>query len=142
MSNDDALALARSSAERMYQDDRASQSLGMTMEIPAPGSATTSMTVTESMVNGHDLCHGGFIFSLADSAFAFACNAYGRVTVAAGASIHFLRAARLGDQLTATAVEVERPGRTGFYDVRVTNQRGELVALFQGRSAELGPDPK
>ena len=134
--NDEALQLARDTAARMLRDDRASNSLGMRVDIPAVGAATVTMPVTESMLNGHDICHGGFIFSLADSAFAFACNGYGRVTVAAGASIEWLRPARAGDTLSAAASELQRGRRTGYYQVRITNQHGELVALFQGRSAE------
>ena len=95
------------------------------------------MTVRDDMLNGHDICHGGFITTLADSAFAFACNSCNELTVAAGFSVDFLAPARGGDVLTADAVEVSRAGRTGVYDIDVTNQRGERVALFRGRSARL-----
>ena len=96
------------------------------------------MTVREDMVNGHELCHGGLIFTLADSAFAFACNTYDAVTVASAASVEFLLPARLGDELTAIAEERSRSKRTGVYDVAVRNQQGDCVALFRGRSHELG----
>ena len=96
------------------------------------------MTVREDMVNGHQLCHGGLIFTFADSAFAFACNTYNSVTVASAANVEFLLPARLGDELTATAEERSRSKRTGVYDVVVRNKQGESVALFRGRSHELG----
>ena len=103
------------------------------------------MTVTASMVNGHDICHGGYLFTLADTAFAFACNTYGRATVAAGATIEFLAPAKLGDALVASAREVHRGRRSGIYDVRVTapgeGDEDRLVALFRGRSATLRAEP-
>ena len=99
-----------------------------------PGCACVAMRVREDMVNGHDICHGGLIFTLADSAFAFACNTYNTVTVAASGAIEFLAPARLGDDLVATAREQSRSRRTGVYDVTVCNQGGERVALFRGRS--------
>lgn len=133
----DALALARDSAERMYAGDRASRALGIRIEIPAPGSAEARMSVTSKMVNGHDICHGGYLFTLADTAFAFACNAYGRVTVAAAASIEFLAPAKLGDRLLATATEISRGGRSGLYDVKITDQHDRLIAIFRGRSVTL-----
>lgn len=121
----------------MYQQDRASQTLGMSLVEVRTGFARLSMTVREDMVNGHHICHGGLIFALADSAFAFACNTYNRVTVAAGATIEFLRPGRLGDVLTATAEERSRSRRTGVYDVAVHNQSGECVAMFRGRSHQM-----
>jgi acyl-CoA thioesterase len=121
----------------MYASDAASQALGMRILDVAPGRARVAMLVREDMVNGHRTCHGGFIFSLADSAFAFACNTYDAVTVAAGASIEFLAPARLGDELTAIAEEQTRSRRTGVYDVAVVNQGGERIALFRGRSHQL-----
>ena len=130
-------ALARACAHTMYANDAASQSLGMRILDVAPGRARVAMLVREDMVNGHRTCHGGFIFSLADSAFAFACNTYDAVTVAAGASIEFLAPARLGDELTAIAEEQARSRRTGVYDVAVVNQGGERIALFRGRSHQL-----
>ena len=129
----DPEALAVRCAERMYAADRASQHLGITISDVAPGRATARMTVTETMVNGHDLCHGGLVFTLADTAFAFACNTYGVVTVAAGADVVFTAPARLGDELVAVAIERQRGRRTGICDVTV--RCGEtVVAEFRGRS--------
>jgi acyl-CoA thioesterase len=121
----------------MYANDAASQALGMRILDVAPGRARVAMQVRQDMVNGHRTCHGGFIFSLADSAFAFACNTYDAITVAAGASIEFLAPARLGDELIAIAEEQTRSRRTGVYDVAVVNQGGERIALFRGRSHQL-----
>ena len=135
----DALALARSAVQSMYRTDRASQNLGLEILDVAPGSVRISMTVRPEMVNGHGLCHGGIIFTLADSAFAFACNSHGEPMVAAGASIEFLAPTRAGELLTATATEVSRGARHGVYDVRVSLSSGETVALFRGRSARLRP---
>ncbi len=118
----------------MWGNDVASQDLGMTIEVTKPGQAEARFEVRANMVNGYDICHGGFIFTLADSAFAFACNTYNRITVAASASIEFVRPARLGDKLLATAAEVHRGGRTGIYDITVTNQDDDVVAIFRGRS--------
>jgi acyl-CoA thioesterase len=122
----------------MFAQDRASQALGMRIIEVTPGYAQLAMSVREDMVNGHQICHGGLIFTLADSAFAFACNTYNAVTVAAGATIEFLAPGRLGDELTATAQEQSRSRRTGVYDVTVRNQRGDCIALFRGRSHEIG----
>jgi acyl-CoA thioesterase len=121
----------------MYANDAASRALGMRILEVGPGRARVAMQVREDMVNGHRTCHGGFIFSLADSAFAFACNTYDAVTVAAGAAIEFLAPARLGDELIAIAEEQTRSRRTGVYDVTVVNQGGERIALFRGRSHQL-----
>ena len=118
----------------MFARDAASQSLGIRVDVPEPGQARASFVVTDKMLNGFGVCHGGFIFTLADTAFAFACNARDEVTVAAGATIDFLEAAHGGDELTATAVERRRRGRTGVYDVSVTNQSGAEIAIFRGRS--------
>ena len=134
----DPQSVAEASARAMYQQDRASQALGMRVLEVRPGYARLAMKVREDMVNGHQLCHGGLIFTLADSAFAFACNTYDLVTVASSATIEFLLAGRLGDELTATAEERTRSKRTGVYDVSVHNQRGECVALFRGRSHQIG----
>lgn len=134
----DPQSVAERSAHAMYAHDHASQALGMRIVEVRPGYARLSMTVREDMVNGHKLCHGGLIFTLADSAFAFACNTYNSVTVASAASVEFLLPARLGDELTATAEERSRSKRTGVYDVVVRNKQGESVALFRGRSHELG----
>jgi acyl-CoA thioesterase len=113
----------------------------MVVRAVGPGSATVSMTVRDEMLNGHDICHGGLIATLADSAFAFACNAYNEVTVAAGFDVNLVAAARLDDVLTATATEVSKAGRTGIYDIAVRNQRGETVAAFRGRSYTLKGKP-
>ena len=128
---------ARLSAEAMWSGDRASQALGMSLDAVGPGSATISMRLRDDMVNGHAIGHGGLTFSVADSAFAFACNSYNRVTVAAGADIRFRRPTRLGDLLVATATERERAGADGVYDVLVT-VGDEVVAVFTGRSKEIG----
>jgi len=134
----DPQSVAEASARAMYEQDRASQALGMRILEVRPGYARLAMKVREDMVNGHQICHGGLIFTLADSAFAFACNTYDLVTVAAAGTIEFLLAGRLGDELTATAEERTRSKRTGIYDVSVHNQRGECVALFRGRSHQIG----
>jgi len=130
--------VARRSAEAMWAGDRASRSLGMEILDVGPGRATVRMTVTDDMVNGHAIGHGGYTFTLADSAFAFACNSYNRVTVAAGAEIRFRAPTRLGDVLTATATERQRAGRDGTYDISVSNAAGTVVATFVGRSKEIG----
>jgi acyl-CoA thioesterase len=110
----------------------------MQVESAASGRAKVSMRIRADMLNGHAICHGGFVFALADSAFAFACNSHNRNTLAAGASIDFLAPARDGDVLTAIATEVSRTRRTGLYDVAVTNQHGERIAIFRGRAHEIG----
>ncbi len=127
-------ALAEAAAAAMWAQDRASQGLGMTLDAVAPGSATLSMTVRDDMVNGLDLCHGGFIFTLADSTFAFACNSHNQRAVAQIASITFVAPARRGDRLTARATEVAAFGRSGLYDIRVTRADGTLIAEFRGHS--------
>ena len=125
--------LASACAEAMWASDRASQALGMTLEDVGPGQARLAMEVRPDMVNGHDLCHGGLIATLADSAFAFACNSHGTVTVAAGFDITLLEPAHLGDLLVAEAREVVRRGRSGVYDVTI--RRGDtVIAEFRGRS--------
>jgi acyl-CoA thioesterase len=121
------------SVQRMLDDDLASRSLGMRLIDAGPGHATVRMTVTDIMVNGHALAHGGYVFLLADTAFACACNSHGPVTVAAGADITFVTSAHLGDELEARAVERVTYGRSGIYDVTVTRD-GEVVAEFRGRS--------
>ncbi|MBP2233601.1 acyl-CoA thioesterase [Sinorhizobium kostiense] len=126
--------LASASARAMWDDDRASQRLGMTIDKIASGAATLSMAVTPEMTNGHGTCHGGYIFTLADSAFAFACNSYNQRAVAQHCSVTYLAPAFQGDRLTAAASEVSRHGRDGIYDVRITNQRGEHIAEFRGHS--------
>jgi acyl-CoA thioesterase len=132
-----AQQLAERSAAALYQRDRASQALGMRLLEVGPGRARVAMTVRPDMVNGHDVCHGGIVFALADSAFAFACNTYNENTVAAAATIDFLAAARTGDELTAEASELWRTKRNGIYEINVSNQRGERVALFRGRSYRI-----
>jgi acyl-CoA thioesterase len=134
----DPQSVAEAAARAMYGQDRASQTLDMRIVEVRPGHARLTMKVRDDMVNGHQLCHGGLIFTLADSAFAFACNTYNAVTVASAASIEFLLPVRLGDELTAIAEERSRSKRTGVYDVSVRNQQGECVALFRGRSHQLG----
>ncbi len=129
--------LAERCAEAMWRDDQASQALGMSLDAVGPGTATLSMTVTDSMINGHEICHGGLIFTLADSAFAFACNAYNRVTVAQHCSVTFLAPAKLGDRLTARAEERSLNGRSGIYDIRVDNQDGKAIAEFRGHSRTI-----
>lgn len=118
----------------MLRADRATLALGMAVLQVAPGAATLTMRVREDMLNGHGTCHGGLIATLADSAFAFACNSYDELTVASGFGIDFLAPARLDDVLTARCQEVSKAGRTGVYDSDVTNQRGERIAVFRGRS--------
>ena len=132
-----AQALAERVARAMLDRDPASQKLGMRIAKVSPGRAEVSMTVRPDMLNGHAICHGGFIFTLADSTFAFACNSHNKVTVAAGASIEFLRPGQLGDVLTCEGVEQVLSGRHGIYDMKVTNQRGDVVALFRGKSASI-----
>ncbi|MEI2417325.1 hydroxyphenylacetyl-CoA thioesterase PaaI [Orrella sp. JC864] len=132
-----AQALAQAVGRTMYAADAASQGLGARLEAIAPGSARMSMTVRADMLNGHKSCHGGFIFALADSTFAFACNARNQATVASGCTIDFLAPAREADVLTAQAREVSLAGRTGVYDVVVTNQEGRQVAVFRGRSYRI-----
>lgn len=126
--------LAEAAAAAMWAADNASQGLGMSLDAVTPGTATLSMTVTADMVNGLDVCHGGFIFTLADSAFAFACNSYNQRAVAQIATITFVAPARRGDRLTAQAREVATFGRSGVYDIRVSNQTGALIAEFRGHS--------
>lgn len=133
--------VAEATRDAMWKDDRASQSLGMQVLAVGPGSATLAMTVRDDMLNGHDICHGGFVTLLADSTFAYACNAYNEVTVASGFDVNLIAAAHLGDRLTATGAEVSRSGRTGVYDITVRNQRGVAVAVFRGRSYTMKGKP-
>ena len=141
MSTMDAQQIAEATRDAMWANDRASKSLGMQLVAVGPGSATLTMRVRDDMLNGHDLCHGGLIATLADSAFAFACNAYNEVTVASGFDVNLLAGARRGDLLSASAREVAKSGRTGVYDIAVTNQRGEAVAAFRGRSYTIKGKP-
>ena len=135
---DDPIRLARACAEAMWAEDRASAGLGMRLDHVAPGQAVMTMKITEAMVNGHGICHGGFIFALADSAFAFACNSHGERAVAQHASITFLRPGKLGETLRTEAIERARGGRSGIYDVRVTGEDGGLIAEFRGHSRLAG----
>ena len=137
MSPIDGQALAERSAQALFASDRASQSLGMRIVAIAPHACSVTMTVRSDMTNGHAICHGGLIFSLADSAFAVACNSGGEPTVAATGSIDFLKSAREGDQLTASARVLWRGGRRGLYEVTITNQEGALVAFFRGHSHRI-----
>ncbi len=127
-------ALAKACAKTMWEDDNASQHLGMVLLSVAPGEATISMVVTETMTNGHGNCHGGYMFTLADSAFAFACNTYNQRTVGQHCSVTYIAPAFKGDRLTATAREVSRRGRGGIYDIAIANQHGEQIAEFRGHS--------
>ncbi len=122
----------------MWAGDRASQGLGMVLEAVGPGTARMAMPVRADMVNGHGMCHGGFIFTLADSAFAFACNSRNAKCVAAQGNIVFLRPAGLGDRLVATAEERHLAGRSGIYDIRVTDQDGQVIAELRGHSRAIG----
>ena len=129
--------LARACADAMWQEDEASKSLGIEIVEIRAGHATLAMTIQPHMVNGHKIAHGGFIFTLADSAFAFACNSRNERTVAAQGAITFIRSGQLGDRLIATAREVSRSGRSGIYDVRVTANE-VVIAEFRGHSRSIG----
>ena len=130
----DDLKTAQRCAAKMFGADKASQALGLEVEIPAAGEAVATMRVRDDMVNGFDVCHGGLLFALADSAFAFACNAYDRQAVAASAQIEFLRPSYRGDELEAVAKEDYRGRRNAYYTVTVRNQNRDIVCLFHGRS--------
>jgi acyl-CoA thioesterase len=129
--------IATAVGKGMYERDHAAQSLGIVLEEIGPGRARMRMQVRKDMVNGHDICHGGIIFTLADTAFAYACNAYNHVTVAQGAAIEFLAPGKLDDVLHAEGVERHHAGKTGVYDIAVTNGKGETIALFRGKSFRL-----
>jgi acyl-CoA thioesterase len=129
--------LALACAQAMFARDAASQGLGIELLAAGPGSARLGMTVRADMIQGHGTCHGGYLFALADSAFAFACNSYDEAAVALGCNIDYVAPARRGDQLVAQASEQSRKGRTGNYDVRIENQHGELIALFHGKSYKV-----
>jgi acyl-CoA thioesterase len=129
--------LAQACAEAMWTDDAASRGLGIELISVGPGRSEVAMTVAERHVNGHKICHGGFIFTLSDSAFAFACNTYNQRTVAQHCAITFLVAGKLGDRLTARAVERQRGGRSGIYDITVTRQDGKVIAEFRGHSRTI-----
>lgn len=140
MQNQDAQAIAQATAQHMYAQDKATQGLGITLLDIHPGRARMQMTVRSEMLNGHGMCHGGFIFTFADSSFAFACNSYNVQTVAAGCSIEFLAPAFEGEVLTASATEQSKSGKTGIYDVVVTNAEGKKIALMRGKSHQLKGD--
>ncbi|PRG87425.1 hydroxyphenylacetyl-CoA thioesterase PaaI [Burkholderia gladioli] len=130
-------ALARAAADAMYAADACTRALGIELVEVGPGHARMRMTVRPEFLNGHHTCHGGLIFTLADSTFAFACNSRNLNTVAAGCSIEFLRPVFENEVLTAEAVEQALAGRHGIYDIRVTNRAGETVAMFRGKSARI-----
>jgi acyl-CoA thioesterase len=136
MSDPSSERRAQQQAEEMYAGDRASQHLGIAIRDVSPGRAVAEMLVNADMVNGHDICHGGYVFLLADTAFAFACNTHGAPVVAAGADVSFLAPARVGDRLVATAAERVLRGRSGIYDVTVARE-DEVIAEFRGRSRRL-----
>lgn len=132
--------LAQACAEVMWKDDEASRQLGMSLDAVGSGSATVSMAIRDDMTNGHGTAHGGFIFALADSAFAFACNSYNERAVAQACDIVFAAPVHHGERLVAVAEERHRFGRNGIYDIRVTRDSadGEVVAEFRGRSRTIG----
>lgn len=132
------LDTARRCADTIMRNDKASAALGIRVTIPETGTAVATMTVRDDMLNGFEVLHGGLTFTLADTAFAFACNAYDRGSFAASAQVEFLRPARVGDVLTATAREDYRGRQSGYYSIEVRNQAGEVVALFRGRSVSTG----
>ena len=134
---EDPQALAQRSAAAMYEADLASRHLGIQLENIAPGRATARMLVRDTMINGHNICHGGYVFLLADTAFAFACNTYGPVTVAAACDVAFLAPAHLGDELIAEATERHHSGRSGIYDVTVHLPDTTVIAEFRGHSRAL-----
>jgi acyl-CoA thioesterase len=132
-----AQALAQACADAMWRDDRASKGLGMSIRKIAPGEAVLAMEVRPDMTNGHDICHGGFIFTLADSAFAFACNSYNQRAVAQQCAVTFIRAVAAGETLTAHAIERSKAGRGGIYDVTVRDSKNIVVAEFRGHSRTI-----
>jgi acyl-CoA thioesterase len=137
----DAHAIAEAVRQGMLKDDAATQALGMRVDAIGPGYARVSMTVRADMLNGFRICHGGFMTTLADSAFAYGCNSYNEMTVASGIVVDFLASAHEGDRLVAECHEVSRTGRTGVYDVKVTNQHGKTVMVMRGRSHTVKGKP-
>ncbi len=133
----DPQALAFQVRDALYARDHAAQAMEIVVDKISPGAATLSMTVRKDMVNGHDICHGGMIFTLADTAFAYSCNSRNISTVASGCSIEFLAPAKLGDRLSAEALEVNLGKRSGVYDIKVINQEERLIAVMRGKSASL-----
>ena len=134
MQQSDAAQLARACADAMWASDNASRALGMELVDVGAGRSTMAMTVTDKMTNGHGMCHGGYIFTLADSAFAFACNSYNQNAVAQHCSVTFIRPGKLGERMTAVAVERSRSGRSGIYDITITGSDGKAIAEFRGHS--------
>lgn len=134
------LDIANRCAQTMWSNDNASRDAGLQLIEVAPGRAVFSMTVESRHTNGHGICHGGYIFLLADTAFAFACNSYNQASVAQQNAITYTAPASLGDVITAIATEQSRKGRSGVYDARVTNQNNDLIALFRGNSRTLGKE--
>ena len=134
MTNHEAMNLASDCAQTLFKRDAASQAMGMRLLSAGPGCARVGMSVRADMIQGHRTCHGGYLFTLADTAFAIACNSYNDATVALGCNIHYVAPAILGDTLTADCIEQSRSGRTGNYAVRIENQLGHLIALFHGQS--------
>jgi len=137
----DPQRIAEQAHDAMFKDDHASKMLGIQIVDVGPGRCVASMTVRRDMLNGFGICHGGLITTLADSAFAFACNSYNELTVASGFSVDLVAPGKEGDVLTARAEEANKAGRTGVYDIEVTNQRGERIALFRGRSYTIKGKP-
>ncbi len=135
-----AQKLAQACADAMWREDRASQSLGMTIQRIGRGEAVLAMTVRQDMTNGHGICHGGFIFMLADSTFAFACNTYSQRAVAQQCAVTFIKPVRTGESLTAHAVERSRTGRNAIYDVTVRDGQNSVVAEFRGHSRTIAGD--
>ena len=133
----EAQVLAERVGRAMFAKDAASQALGMRVESIAPGRSELTMTVRPDMLNGHAICHGGYIFLLADSTFAFVCNSHNRNTVAQGCSIDYVAPAHAGDVLRATGTERSRSGRTGVYDIEVRDQHGRMIAMFRGKSYRI-----
>jgi len=138
--DDRAQRIAEEVGKTMYDRDHACQTLGISLLDIKPGSARMSMLVRDDMVNGHDTCHGGLIFTLADTAFAYSCNSYNRNAVAQHCTITFLTPAHKGDLLMAEGIERSLSGRNGIYDIQVTNQNGETIALFRGNSRIIAGD--
>ena len=134
----DELELAQHCAEQLIENDAASRMLGIEVDVRAAGSAVALMTVRDDMVNGFGICHGGILFALGDTAFAFACNAYNLMSVGGEASIRWLQPAKAGDRLTAVASEERRDGRHGYYSIHISNQRDEAVADFHGHCISSG----
>lgn len=137
MSDNEGLSaqdIARTVGETMYRKDDAAQHIGITLKEISPGRAVMTLRVMDYMLNGHRICHGGYVFTLADTAFAYACNSYNQNTVAQAAQINFIKPVPVNSLLTATAVEVAKTGRTGLYDIVVRDESGETVAFFRGNS--------